>query len=77
MQEALSLKDRVTRILAAAHEVVAVDRLHSWAITPEGDQLAYLAGAGLSDEDQGSLTGVAIPLAEAGAMAMTYGDSVR
>jgi signal transduction histidine kinase/CheY-like chemotaxis protein len=74
MQEALSLKDRVTRILAAAHEVVAVDRLHSWAITPEGDQLAYLAGAGLLDEDQGSLTGVAIPLAEAGAMAMTYRD---
>jgi signal transduction histidine kinase len=74
MQEALSLKDRVTRILAAAHEVVAVDRLHSWAITPEGDQLAYLAGTGLSDEDQKSLTGVAIPLAEAGAMAKAYGD---
>jgi signal transduction histidine kinase len=74
MQEALSLKDRVTRILAAAHEVVAVDRLHSWAITPAGDQLAYLAGTGLSDEDQKSLTGVAIPLAEAGAMAKAYGD---
>jgi signal transduction histidine kinase len=74
MQEALSLKDRVTRILAAAHEVVAVDRLQSWAITPEGDRLAYLAGAGLSGEDQRSLTDVAIPLAEAGAMALAYRD---
>jgi signal transduction histidine kinase/CheY-like chemotaxis protein len=75
MQEALSLKDRATRILAAAHEVVAVDRLQSWAITPEGDRLAYLAGVGLSDEDQGSLTEqVAIPLADAGAMALAYRD---
>ena len=75
MQEALSLTDRVTRVLEAAHEVVAVDRLHSWAITPEGDRLAYVAGAGLSEEDQRSLTeSLAIPLAEAGAMALAYRD---
>jgi signal transduction histidine kinase/HAMP domain-containing protein len=75
MQEALSLEDLVTRVLEAAHEVVAVDRLQSWAITPEGDRLAYVAGAGLSQEDRKSLTeGLAIPLAEAGAMALAYRD---
>jgi len=75
MQEALSLKDLVTRVLEAAHEVVAVDRLQSWAITPEGERLAYVAGAGLSQEDRKSLTeGLAIPLAEAGAMALAYRD---
>ncbi len=75
MQEALSLEDLVTRVLEAAHEVVAVDRLQSWAITPEGDRLAYVAGAGLSEEDRKSLTeGLAIPLAEAGAMALAYRD---
>ena len=75
MQEALSLKDRITRVLAAAHEIVAVDRLHCWAITPEGDRLAYLAGAGLSEEDERSLSEMlAIPLAEAGAMGLAYRD---
>ena len=75
MQEVLSLKERVTRVLAAAHQIVAVDRLHSWAITPEGDRLMYLAGAGLSEEDQRSLSEMlAIPLAEAGAMGLAYRD---
>ena len=75
MQEALTLKDRVTRILTAAREAVAVDRLHSWAVTPDGERLAYLAGAGLSDEDQESFAAdLAIPLAEGGAMALAYRD---
>jgi len=73
MQQALSPKDLVTRVLAAAKEVAAVDRLHSWVITPEGDVLAYLAGAGLSEEDETSLgERPVIPLAEAGAMAQAY-----
>jgi GAF domain-containing protein len=73
MQQALSPKDLVTRVLAAAKEVAAVDRLHSWVITPEGDGLAYLAGAGLSEEDETSLgERPVIPLAEAGAMAQAY-----
>ena len=75
MQEALSLKDRITRVLAAAHQIVAVDRLHCWAITPEGDRLAYLAGVGLSEEDERSLSEMlAIPLAEAGAMGLAFRD---
>ena len=75
MQEALSLKDRITRVLAAAHQIVAVDRLHCWAITPEGDRLAYLAGVGMSEEDERSLSEMpAIPLADAGAMGLAYRD---
>jgi signal transduction histidine kinase len=73
LQEALSLKDLVTRVLEAAQEVVAVDRLQSWVITPEGDGLAYQAGAGQSEEDERSLgESLVIPLAEAGAMAEAY-----
>ncbi|HTS52313.1 MAG TPA: ATP-binding protein [Burkholderiales bacterium] len=73
MQEALSLKDLVTRVLEAAQEVVAVDRLQSWVITREGDALSYRAGAGLSEEDERSLgERLVIPLAEAGAMAQAY-----
>jgi signal transduction histidine kinase/HAMP domain-containing protein len=75
MQESLSPKDLVTRVLEAAKEVVAVDRLHSWVIVPEGDGLAYLAGAGLSEEDVTSFgEGMIIPLAEGGAMAQAYRD---
>jgi signal transduction histidine kinase/HAMP domain-containing protein len=75
MQQALSPKDLVTRVLEAAQEVIAVDRLHSWVITPEGDGLAYLAGAGLSEEDERSLVEtLVIPLTEAGAMAQAYRD---
>ncbi|MGQ0578936.1 MAG: ATP-binding protein [Betaproteobacteria bacterium] len=75
MQEALSPKDLVTRVLEAAKEVVTVDRLHSWVITPEGGSLMYLAGAGLSEEDEASLgERSVIPLAEAGTMAQAYHD---
>lgn len=73
MQEALSLKDLVTRVLEAAQEVVAVDRLQSWVITREGDGLAFQAGVGLSEEEERSLgERLVIPLTEAGAMAHAY-----
>jgi signal transduction histidine kinase/HAMP domain-containing protein len=75
MQEALSLKERITRVLAAAHQIVAVDRLHCWAVTPAGDRLEYLAGVGLSGEEERSLSEMlAIPLAESGAMGLAYRD---
>ncbi|HEV8306837.1 MAG TPA: HAMP domain-containing protein [Methylomirabilota bacterium] len=52
MQEALSLKDQLTRVLEAARQVVAVDRFFIWAITPDGHKLVALVTAGLPEEDR-------------------------
>ncbi|PWT72955.1 MAG: hypothetical protein C5B46_06075 [Proteobacteria bacterium] len=73
MQEALSLRDLVTRVLQAAQEVVTVDRLQIWVVTRDDDGLAYQAGSGLSQEDENSLGDrPVLPLAEAGALAVAY-----
>jgi len=70
MQEALSLKDLVTRVLEAAQEVVSVDRLQSWVLTREGDGLAFRSAVGLSEEEENSIgERMVVPLADAGAMA--------
>jgi signal transduction histidine kinase len=73
MQEALSLKDLVRRVLEAAQEAVAMDRLQAWLITPDGEGLVYQAGVGMSEADERSLGDqIVIPLAQAGAMAEAY-----
>ena len=72
MEESLSLKDQLTRVLEAARQVVAVDRFFIWAITPEGHKLVVLATAGFSEEDRTASEGAEIPLAEAGALYKAY-----
>ena len=49
LQEPLSLGEQLTRVLDAARQVVRLDRLHVWTLTPEGDGLTLGAGAGLTD----------------------------
>ena len=72
-QAPLSLEERLARVLEAAREAVAVDRLHLWAIAPEGDRLLYVTGSGLSEDDRRSLSErPELPLADAGAMARAY-----
>jgi signal transduction histidine kinase/CheY-like chemotaxis protein len=69
MQEALSLEERLTRVLEGAPAVAGVDRIAIWAATPEGDRLAPLAAAGLDAGDREEWVAQApIPLAEAGAL---------
>ncbi len=76
MQEPLTLRDQLARVLEAARQVVAIDRVYIWAVTPDGDRLVNLAGAGFSEEDSKEFEGASIPLAEAGAMYKAYREGV-
>jgi signal transduction histidine kinase/CheY-like chemotaxis protein len=75
MQEALTLQERLARVLEAAPEVVGVDRIGVWVAAPEGDRLLPLAAAGLDAEERAAWeTQAPLPLAEAGALARAYGE---
>ena len=75
MQEALSLEERLSRVLESAPDVVGVDRIAVWAVTPAGDALDPLAAAGLHEEDRRAWDAqAAIPLAEAGALARVFDE---
>jgi len=69
LQEPLSLGEQLTRVLDAARQVVRLDRLYTWTLTPEADGLAIIAQAGFTERDWQELEGVTIPLHEAGALA--------
>jgi GAF domain-containing protein/CheY-like chemotaxis protein len=72
LQEPLSLGEQLTRVLDAARQVVRLDRLHVWTLTPEADALMLGAGAGLTREEWRPLEDLTIPLNEAGALAAAY-----
>ena len=72
LQEPLSLRDELTRVLDAAREVVTIDRIYLWAVTPDGERLAKIAHTGFEAGEVSALEGVEIPLAEAGVMAVAY-----
>jgi signal transduction histidine kinase len=76
MQEPLSLREQLTRVLEAARQVVAIDRFYIWAVTAAGDRLAGLVGAGFSPEEWKEFEGAEIPLVEAGAMYKAYREEV-
>ncbi|MBI4611442.1 MAG: GAF domain-containing protein [Candidatus Rokubacteria bacterium] len=76
MQEPLSLKQQLARVLDAARQVVAIDRVYIWAVGQDGDKLVNLGGAGFSEEELTQLEGIEIPLTEAGAMYRTYREAV-
>jgi len=74
MQEPLSLRDQLRRVLEAASQIGILDRLYVWAVSPENDRLVNLAGAGFSEEEWWDFEGAEIPLTEAGAMYKAYQD---
>jgi signal transduction histidine kinase/HAMP domain-containing protein len=76
LQEPLSLRDQLGRVLDAARDVVRIDRFYIWVVTPDSEQLIALAGAGFAAEDARRLETVPIPLAEAGAMRLAFRDGV-
>ena len=76
MQEPLSLREQLARVLEAARQVVAIDRFYIWAVTPEGDGLVALAGAGFEEAEWQDFAGAGIPLKEAGAMYKAYREGV-
>jgi signal transduction histidine kinase len=76
MQEPLSLKEQLHRVLDGARQLGLIERIYVWAVSPEADRFVNLAGAGFSDEEWKDFEGAEIPLAEAGAMAKAYRDGV-
>ena len=76
MQEPLSLKEQLHRVLDGARQLGLIERIYVWAVSPEADRFVNLAGAGFSDEEWKDFEGAEIPLAEAGAMAQAYRDGV-
>ncbi len=75
MQEPLSLREQLSRVLEAARQVVSIDRFFIYAATPDGETLVNLAGAGLSEAEWRDFEGAAIPVREAGAMGKSYRES--
>jgi signal transduction histidine kinase len=66
MQEPLSLTEQLTRVLDAARQVVRLDRICIWVLTPTGDALRTIAYAGVEEGDWRALEGLTIPLEAAG-----------
>jgi signal transduction histidine kinase/HAMP domain-containing protein len=69
MQEPLSLADQLTRVLDAARQVVSLDRIYIWSLTPDAGDLTIIAQAGFAEEDWRPLAGMTIPLRAVGALA--------
>jgi signal transduction histidine kinase len=74
MQEPVSLKEQLTRVLDGARQAVFVDRFYLWVLSPQGDRVTALAGAGFSEEEGKDFVGAEIVLSEAGAMYRAYRD---
>jgi signal transduction histidine kinase len=68
MQEPLSLREQLGRVLETATRIGLLDRIYVWAVSPEGDKLVNLAAAGFAEDEWKQFEGFAIPLVEAGAM---------
>jgi signal transduction histidine kinase/putative methionine-R-sulfoxide reductase with GAF domain len=69
LQEPLSLTEQLTRVLDAARQVVGLDRIYIWTLSPRADGLMISAQAGFEERDWHDLAGVTIPIDEAGALA--------
>jgi signal transduction histidine kinase len=68
MQEPLSLREHLGRVLEAATRTGVIDRVYVWAVSAEADKLVNLAGAGFAEEEWKDFEMMEIPLIEAGAM---------
>jgi signal transduction histidine kinase/CheY-like chemotaxis protein len=76
MQEPLSLKEQLNRVLESARQVIGIDRFLVWAVPPEQEVLTILAGAGFPDEEWTEIKDLQIPLADAPVLAKSYLESV-
>ena len=72
MQEPLSLREQLHRVLEGASQMGLLDRIYIWAVSPEADRLVNLAGAGFAADEWKDFDGAEIPLTEAGAMSRAY-----
>jgi signal transduction histidine kinase len=72
MQEPLSLKEQLHRVLEGASKMGLIDRIYIWAVDPTAAKLVNLAGAGFSVDEWKDFDGAEIPLTQAGAMYEAY-----
>ena len=68
LQEPLSLKEQLRRVLEEATRMGVLDRIYVWGVSPEGNRLVNLAGAGFAEDEWKDFENFEIPLVEAGAM---------
>lgn len=76
LQEPLSLREQLGRVLEAARQVVDLDRVFVLAATAEGDRLVHLAWAGPDEPGWTVPEGFEIPLAEAGILGHVFRQGV-
>jgi signal transduction histidine kinase len=76
LQEPLSLREQLHRVLEGAIALGFLDRIYIWAVSAEADRLVNLVGAGFAEDEARELEGTEIPLTEAGAMARAYREGV-
>jgi signal transduction histidine kinase len=76
MQEPLSLRDQLARVLEAARQVIRIDRFYIWEVSPKRDHLTALVGAGYSEDERQEFAWIEMPLGEAGAMAEAHRTGV-
>jgi signal transduction histidine kinase/putative methionine-R-sulfoxide reductase with GAF domain len=74
MQEPLSLREQLARVLETATRIGLLDRIYVWAVSREGDTLVNLAAAGFAEDESKQFERFAIPLVEAGAMYRSLRD---
>ncbi|HXH84824.1 MAG TPA: response regulator [Candidatus Tectomicrobia bacterium] len=74
LQEPLSLREQLGRVLESATRLGLLDRIYIWAVIPDGERLVGLAGAGFDPDELPAFEGLEIPLPEAGAMYQAVRD---
>ena len=72
LQEPLSLRDQLHRVLEGASQMGLLERIYIWAVSAEADRLVNLAGAGFAADEWKDFEGTEIPLPEAGVMFKAY-----
>src|SRR5262249_17578751 len=72
MQEPLSLREQLARVLETATRIGLLDRIYVWAVNPDGELLVNLAAAGFAEDEWKQFERFAIPLVEAGAMYRSF-----
>src|SRR5262249_17919013 len=51
LQEPLSLREQLARVLETATRIGLLDRIYVWAVSPDGDMLVNLAAAGFAEDE--------------------------
>jgi hypothetical protein len=72
LQEPLSLREQLGRILNSACQIVGIDRVSFWTLTPDGAAVRSLASAGFTPIEAAAIAGFTAPLEAAGPVLECY-----